>query len=122
MIRSKLYQHQQEAVKKLSKVKVGALFMDMGTGKTLTSLKLFDLKREKGKVNKLVYLCPISSKQNLIDEIEKHTDYEYEKDYFIYGIDSISQSDRIYLEVLTKINDKTMLVIDESTYIKILSL
>lgn len=118
MIKTKLYAHQQEAIDKLSKVKVGALFMDMGTGKTLTSLKLFDLRRSRGKVYRLIYLCPISSKKNLISEITKHTNYEYGKDYLIYGIDSISQSDRIYLELLQTVNNRDMLVLDESTYIK----
>lgn len=63
MIKTKLYAHQQEAIDKLSKVKVGALFMDMGTGKTLTALKLFDLRRESKKVDRLIFLCPISSKK-----------------------------------------------------------
>ena len=118
MIKTKLYAHQQEAIDKLSKVKVGALFMDMGTGKTLTSLKLFDLRRSMGKVDRLIYLCPISSKKNLIEEVTKHTDYQYGKDYLIFGIDSISQSDRIYLELLNTVNNRDMLVLDESTYIK----
>lgn len=118
MIKTKLYQHQQEAIDKLSKVKVGALFMDMGTGKTLTALKLFDLRRQKGKVDRLIFMCPISSKKNLIDEVAKHTDYQYGKDYLIFGIDSISQSDRIYLELLNTVNNRDMLVLDESTYIK----
>lgn len=118
MIKTKLYAHQQEAIDKLSKVKVGALFMDMGTGKTLTALKLFDIRRQKGKVDRLIFLCPISSKKNLMDEVAKHTDYVYGKDYLIYGIDSISQSDRIYLELLQTVNNRDMLVLDESTYIK----
>ncbi len=118
MIKTKLYAHQQEAIDKLSKVKVGALFMDMGTGKTLTALKLFDLRRESKKVDRLIFLCPVSSKKNLMDEVSKHTDYVYGKDYLIYGIDSISQSDRIYLELLNTVNARDMIVIDESTYIK----
>ncbi len=118
MIRTTLYNHQQEAVDKLSKVKVGALFMDMGTGKTLTALKLFDLRLKDNKVNKLIYLCPISSKNNVEQEIEKHTDFKYGMHFEIFGIDSISQSDRIYYEVFNKVDNKTMLVVDESTYIK----
>lgn len=53
-----------------------------------------------------------------MDEVSKHTDYVYGKDYLIYGIDSISQSDRIYLELLNTVNARDMIVIDESTYIK----
>lgn len=92
--------------------------MDMGTGKTLTALKLFDIRRKAGKVDKLIILCPISGKRNTIAETEKHTYFVYGRDYEIFGIDSISQSDRIYLEALYSINSRTMLVLDESTYIK----
>lgn len=118
MIKTQLYPHQLEAVEKLSKVKVGALFMDMGTGKTLTALRLFELKREKGKVDKLVFLCPVSTRPNLIDEVKKHTDYVYKNDYYVYGIDSISQSERIFLKLLDLVDERTFLVLDESTYIK----
>ena len=37
---TKPMEHQQKAIDKLSKTKVGALYMDMGTGKTRTALGL----------------------------------------------------------------------------------
>ena len=41
------YAHQRAAIEKLSQLKVGALFMDMGTGKTRTALELIWLRRKR---------------------------------------------------------------------------
>lgn len=38
---------QEEAFKKLSRLKVGALFMEMGTGKTKVALDLISSKQNK---------------------------------------------------------------------------
>lgn len=113
-----LYKHQDSAFEKLKNVRVGALFMDMGTGKTLCALKLFEFRLNNGKVEKAVFLVPKSTEKNLIVEIQKHTSFKISKDIYIYGIDSIGMSDRIYKEVRDLVDDKTFLVIDESTYIK----
>ncbi|HEY8390734.1 MAG TPA: DEAD/DEAH box helicase [Clostridia bacterium] len=118
MIKTQLFQHQQEAIEKLLQVKVGALFMDMGTGKTLTALKLFDMRREAGKVDKFVWLAPISTYKNFLEEVKAHTDFEEGRDFHVFGIDSISQSDRIYSNALSTVNERIMLILDESTYIK----
>ena len=55
-IETSLLPHQEEAVKKLSKLKVGALFMEQGTGKTRTALELIQKRMEKGKVNVVLWL------------------------------------------------------------------
>ena len=47
---------QQEAIEKLSKLKVGALFMEMGTGKTKVALDLINSK--KNKVDYVLWICP----------------------------------------------------------------
>ena len=65
-----------------------------------------------------MFLCPVSTRPNLIDEVKKHTDYVYKNDYYVYGIDSISQSERIFLKLLDLVDERTFLVLDESTYIK----
>ena len=46
---NKLLDYQENAVEKLKKVKVGALFMEQGTGKTITALELCRLRLEAGK-------------------------------------------------------------------------
>ena len=53
------YAHQRAAIEKLSQLKVGALFMDMGTGKTRTALELIWLRRKR--IAKCVWCCPVSS-------------------------------------------------------------
>lgn len=113
-----LYPHQKNAVEKLNKVKVGALFMDMGTGKTLCAFSLFDQRKKLNKVNKMVVLLPKSTEKNFIKEVEKHTDFMMNKDIYTFGLESISQSDAIYLKASRIVDEKTFLVIDESTYIK----
>ena len=52
MLNNELLPHQREAVEKLRKWKIGALFMEQGTGKTITALELYRIKSEAGKVKK----------------------------------------------------------------------
>ena len=42
--------NQEKAIKKLSRYKVGALFMEAGTGKTLTACRLIESRKEIKKV------------------------------------------------------------------------
>ena len=42
-LNNELMPHQQAGVEKLSHYKVGALFMEQGTGKTITALELLPL-------------------------------------------------------------------------------
>ena len=46
---------QQRAINKLNRLKVGALFMEMGTGKTKVAL---DLMAYKKKADYLLWICP----------------------------------------------------------------
>lgn len=105
---------QQEAIDKLSKLKVGALFMEMGTGKTKVALDLIASKRHK--VDYVLWICPFSLKGEIEVEKEKwHPDLDIE----IVGCESIGSSDRIYLDLLNKVNGKRLfMVVDESLKIK----
>ena len=62
-----------ECGRKIEKVKVGALFMEQGTGKTITALELCRLRLKAGKVTHILWLCPCSTKQNLKDELIKQS-------------------------------------------------
>lgn len=105
---------QQEAIEKLSKLKVGALFMEMGTGKTKVALDLIDSK--KHKVDYVLWICPFSLKSEIEAEKEK---WHPELNIDIVGCESIGSSDRIYLELLNKVNNKRVfIVVDESLKIK----
>ena len=47
--------------------------MEQGTGKTRTALEIVRKKLDKGKVEVILWLCPCSVKNNLREDIEKHT-------------------------------------------------
>ena len=62
-----LFDYQKEIVQKANRS--NALFMKMGTGKTITSLKI----AEKWRCEKLLVVCLKSKIQDWIDEIEEET-------------------------------------------------
>lgn len=118
MIKTELMDHQIDAVNKLRKLKVGALYMEMGTGKTRTALELLNIRLSRGRVKKCLWFCPCSVKRNLEIDIMKHAP-EMLKYINIVGIQSISQSNRIYLEVLDYVKDgDAFLIVDESSLVK----
>lgn len=125
-----LYPHQNRAFLKLKPLKVGAMFMEMGTGKTRTAIEL--VKSRDEKISKVIWCCPVSIKETIKQEILKHTNggeiYLFDSKttdlnipkafWYIVGIESIGGSDRVTL-CLNKICDKnTMIIVDESSYIK----
>lgn len=65
-IETSLLPHQEAAVGKLGRLKVGALFMEQGTGKTRTALELISRRMDKGKVNAVLWLCPCSVKRTCV--------------------------------------------------------
>ena len=103
---------QHQAIEKFKRLKVGALFMEQGTGKTRVALELI-----KGTDSELViFFCPFSTKKNLEAEICK---WGIEKDYRIVGYETISSSDVTYLNLLDIVSSKkTFIVADESIFIK----
>ena len=106
--------NQQAAFEKLSKLKCGALFMEMGTGKTKVAL---DLIRSKcHKIDKAVWICPFGVKSEIEAERRKWFPALH---LTVVGAESISASGRIYMELynLLKTN-RTFLVVDESLKIK----
>lgn len=110
---SHLSVNQKDAIKKLKKLRVGALFMEPGTGKTRTAIELI----ESSDTDFVLWIVPFQTKQNLKDELDK---WHFNKKFQIIGVESIGSSDRIYLEVLKKIKqyNKAFIVVDESLKIK----
>ena len=76
---TQLFSHQKEAVKFIiERQGSGALFMDIGTGKTLTALSIYKELLSKEPNLKMLVICPIS----LInaawgEDIKKFTEYDY---------------------------------------------
>lgn len=103
---------QIKAIDKLNAVKCGALFMEAGTGKTRSALELI----KNTDADYILWFTPFQTKGNLQAEINKWGGLDCD----IVGIESIQNSDRIYLELYQKCEQakKTFIVVDESLKIK----
>ena len=113
-----LLPYQQEAVDKLGKIKVGALYLEQGTGKTRTTLSLVKPRLDKGRVDVVLWLCPCSVKRNLKEDLVYHCG-ELPEEIIIRGIESLSSSDRLYMMLLRLVEThKVFLVVDESNLVK----
>lgn len=104
---------QKRAIDKLDKLRVGALFMEPGTGKTLTALNIIST----ADTDWVLFIVPFQTKQNLKDELDK---WEFDMPYRIVGVETLSSSDRVYLELLEELDKykKPFIVVDESLKIK----
>lgn len=109
-----LLDNQQAAVDKLKSLKVGALFLGCGCGKTQTAVSLINTV---DNVDLLLWVCPCQTKDNVKTELTK-CGCRYTAE--IVGVESIGQSDRIFMEVLSKVTEakKVFLIVDESIKIK----
>lgn len=117
-LKTELYEHQKRAVDKLSKIKVGALYMEMGTGKTRTALELIKNRLDEGKVNHVLWLCPCSVKENLKRDIKKHCEGDLSM-FTICGIETLSSSVRANSILLKLVQErKVYLIVDESNLVK----
>lgn len=129
-LKTKLAPHQRAAVEKLQGLRVGGLLMDMGTGKTLTLMEFVRLRQHK--IDRVVYFCPVSLKETVLYELQHHIEdpsvYVFDDRtrqgriptafWYIVGIESVGQSDRVTLAVNELITDKTFVVLDESDMCK----
>lgn len=103
---------QQQAYDKFVKLKVGALFMEMGTGKTKVALDLVNYNN----VDLLIYVTPFSTIPNIKNEINK---WGVNCEYAIVGYETISSSDSKYVTLLKSLdNKKCFIIADESIFIK----
>ena len=117
--KTQLYNHQVKCVEKLKRIKIGALYMEQGTGKTRTALELIKIRLEKERINHVLWLCPCSVKENLRRDIILHTGDEQKDLITICGIESLSSSNRINKELSELVKSKSCyLIIDESSLVK----
>lgn len=107
-----LLEHQISAREKLQRLKVGALFMEAGTGKTRAALELIN----SSEPDYVLWLTPYQTKENLRKEIRKWGGLVCD----IVGIETLSSSDREYLRLHSKLEkaEKAFVVCDESLKIK----
>lgn len=128
-----LLPHQVPAVAKMLPIRVGALFMDMGTGKSRTLLEI--AAQRQGKWDRLFWFTPCSLRHNVLHQILEHTDIPeavvclwdqktmnrgVNRDALVHiiGIESMGQADRVVLAFANLVTTKSFVVVDESSYIK----
>lgn len=118
VLKTSLYPWQAAAVDKLLPIRVGALYMEMGTGKTRTALEMIRRRLDAGKLDHVLWLCPCSVRENLKEDIRKHADGALAM-IAVYGIESLSGSLRLYELLLRYVTaGRTMLIVDESNLVK----
>lgn len=129
MLYNLLYEYQKKIVDDLKGYPSGALFMDVGTGKSITSLALFEQKQLQNKCNKLIIICLCAKLEEWKADCEKWfpfsktiiIDKKKSKEEFIkndYDIAIINFEKTWRFTDLLQIDDKTMIIIDESHKIK----
>lgn len=109
-----LLENQSRCLEHLINWKVGAVFMEPGTGKTRVAMEIINAS----PCGNVVWIAPIRTIHNLKIEISKWGGLNFKTQY--YGVESIGMSDRIYMEVYNLIESSVnpFLVIDESLKIK----
>lgn len=128
-----LMPHQHPAVAKLLPARVGALFMDMGTGKSRTLIELARIRRDKW--DRLFWFTPCALRDNVVEQVKAHTDIKPEQIavwdsrtvargapqsalVHVVGIETMSSSDRTVVAYNAAVTDRSFVAVDESSYIK----
>lgn len=105
---------QEAAFRKLSRLKCGALFMEMGTGKTKVALDLMASRSKRCRY--YLWICPFSTKGAIEEELRK---WHPELPVDIVGVETLSQSDREFLRILRAMQrGRAFVTVDESLKIK----
>lgn len=116
-MKTKLYDYQEKIVDDIMEkndYSVG-LFMKMGTGKTVTSLGIFERLWKKGIVDKLLVVCIKNKIQDWKDEIELQWTIPPKSE--VINFESIWRTKRAdYFKHF--VDEKTMVILDESHKIK----
>ncbi|MCD4681143.1 MAG: hypothetical protein K8S00_12230 [Bacteroidales bacterium] len=115
-----LLDSQKSAISKLKKYKVGALFMEPGTGKTRAAFELV----KSVDPDYVLYLAPYQAinttnyNESVVAEIERYGGFQMQHDFI--GVESLSASDRIYLNITSALRQaqRPFIICDESLKIK----
>jgi hypothetical protein len=109
-----LTHQQQAAIQHLHEWKVGALFMEPGTGKTRAAMTLAN----STPATDIFWVGPLRTLDNAKAEAAKWGGFHGHEHY--YGVESLSGSDRIYMNLLNEVEaaDTPMIIVDESLKVK----
>ena len=109
-------QHQSEAKRHLEEWKVGALFMEAGTGKTKVAVDIVNAS----PCDFVLWIGPLQTIRtgNVTNEVARQGGFNMPCSFV--GIESIGGSDRIYLNTVEDLKsyEKPFVVVDESLKIK----
>ena len=105
---------QSEAIRHLQEWRVGALFMEPGTGKTRAAMTLVN----SSPCTDVVWVGPLRTLDAVRAEADKWGGFTSPVTY--WGVESISGSDRIYMNLLNTVEEsgEPFVVVDESLKIK----
>ena len=111
---NQLTKQQQAAIQHLHEWRVGALFMEPGTGKTRAAMTLAN----STPATDLFWVGPLRTLDAIKQEAEKWGGFTMTAHY--YGVESLSGSDRIYMELLNGVEASRvpMVIVDESLKVK----
>lgn len=109
-------QHQSEAKRHLEEWKVGALFMEAGTGKTKVAVDIVNAS----PCDFVLWIGPLQTIRtgNVTNEVSRQGGFNMPCSFV--GVESIGGSDRIYLNTVEDLKsyEKPFVVVDESLKIK----
>lgn len=109
-------QHQSEAKRHLEEWKVGALFMEAGTGKTKVAVDIVNAS----PCDFVLWIGPLQTIRtgNVTNEVVRQGGFNMPCSFV--GVESIGGSDRIYLNTVEDLKsyEKPFVVVDESLKIK----
>ena len=104
--------NQDKAFEKFRELKVGALFMKMGSGKTRVAIDLVNYNQ----VDYCLYVTPYATKDNIVAELKR---WKIDCPCDVVGYETIQSSSLVFLELLEKLKGKRNFIIaDESIFIK----
>ena len=108
-----LLNNQSECINHLLRWKVGAIFMEAGTGKTRAAMEIIN----SSPCDSTFWIAPLRTLSNLKEEVEKWGGI---RNIRYYGVESIGMSDRVYMEVYNLISEAgtPFVIVDESLKIK----
>lgn len=109
--------HQDNALRFFCSRKVGALFADVGTGKTKIAIDLAESRYKAGRITKVLVFCPVSTIANFKEEVHKFSSISSLEWHYV-GLESISLSHDAYLYASRIVSPDTMIIIDESHLVK----
>lgn len=111
---NELTNQQAAAIQHLREWKVGALFMEPGTGKTRAAMTLAN----STPATDIFWVGPLRTLDNARAEAEKWGGFNGTEHY--YGVESLSGSDRIYMNLLNEVEASAvpMVIVDESLKVK----